>query len=59
MAKQQGQGHFPTTPPGNKSAGPSGTQTPAQKIARQSGADPQFGSRGGDALTSPKVFPNG
>jgi hypothetical protein len=59
MPEQQGQGHFPTSPPGNASAGPAGTQRSAADIA--SDTSPVFEGNGKhlDPSQPAKIQPNG
>jgi len=58
--EQQGQGHYPSTPPGNKSAGPDNSnQTSSQKLAKSHGTE--FGTGAGCQSPEQKsrIQPNG
>lgn len=59
MPSQQGQGHYPSKPPGNASAGPSGTQTSSQKLARSHSTEFGTGAGSQDPQQKAKVYPNG
>jgi hypothetical protein len=60
MPKQQGQGHYPSTPPGNKSAGPDNSnQTSSQTLAGQSREGGIAASRSQDPQQKARIMPNG
>lgn len=60
MSAQQGQGHYPSTPSGNGSAGPDNSnQTSSQALASESREGGIAASRSEDPQQKARIQPNG